>query len=595
MTPAVCIYAYADFAHLPAVSSTSTRGTDSLNAENSDVWDLSHHGRQPVGQETIERVRSMLRAIPVPKTYPEWLLILFAIMHALGVTEESIALADAWSSGSLRNAREDSYTGYADVAKACRSFNAHHPNGITTATLVYHARKHGWQDNAPAARGASAPLDANAAALENLQARYALIQMTNGIHLLPEAAMKQRAALGRPVEFSPLKQPDGKLLMRRDLTKDHPQADADKVIATFFVSPATKLYEGVTCDPLDRDKTLYNLWRGPTLKPKKGSWKTIRRFLFNDICNRKKRVYRYLIRYLAHALQKPWEKPGVSITLIGGQGTGKGTVCKILMKIWGATTFQTNRINDIAGGFNQALEGNFHVWLDEAAFGGARATWDEVKSIVTELTVAINAKHQPIRVVPSYIRLWQATNHDFAAMRERDDRRDVANRVSERHKGDRGYWRKVHQAIDGDDEVPAMMRDLLDLDLTNFDVRDKPDTDELVNQKLHSLPPLHKWWLDRLTRGYIDPSDAGGWPSFVSTHILVLEAQTYLSGLPRHTPCDSRAIWDVLRKVCPSARKIQQSAAGSSPNGRERGAALSDLATCRRDFEAYIGGSVSWD
>ncbi len=595
MTAAVRIYAYADFAHLPAGIPNSPRAPDTSVASNSEEWDMGYFSRQAVGQETVERVRAMLTAIPVPKTYPEWLSILFATMHALGVTEESIALADAWSSGALRNEREDSYTGYADVAKACRSFKANHSNGITTATLVHHARTHGWQENIPDTRGASAPLDANAAALMDLQARYALIQMTNGIHLLPEAAMKQRAALGRPVEFSPLKQPDGKLLMRRDLTKDHRQADADKVIATFFVSPATKLYEGVTCDPLDRDKTVYNLWRGPTLKPKKGSWKTIRRFLFNDICNRKKRVYRYLIRYIAHALQKPWEKPGVSITLIGGQGTGKGTVCKILMKIWAATTFQTNRISDITGGFNQALEGKLHIWLDEAAFAGDKRAWEELKSLVTEPNVSINAKHQPVRVVPNYGRIWQATNCDFAAMRDRDDRRDMTTRVSDRHKGDRAYWHKIHQAIDGDHEVPAMMQDLLDLDLTNVDVRDKPDTDELVNQKLQSLPPLHKWWLDRLTRGYIDPSDAGSWPGFISTHILVLEAQTYLSGLPRHAPCDSRAIWDLLRKVCPDARQVQQSAAGSSPNGRERGAALPDLFTCRRNFEAYIGGSVSWD
>lgn len=447
-----------------------------------------------------------------------------------------------------------------------------------------------------AAQIIASPVDmTNHAALTDLQAQYALIQLASGIHLLPEASMKHRTARGLPVVFSPLKLPDGKLLMRRKLAKDHPQANADKVIAAFVVSPSTKLYEGVTCDPQDRDKTLYNLWRGPTLKPKKGSWKTIRRFLFNDICNRDKELFRYLIRYIAHALQKPWEKPGVSITFIGGQGTGKGTVCKILMKIWPATTFQTNRISDIAGGFNQALEGMLHVWLDEAAFGGAKPIWDGVKSIVTEPTVAINAKHQPIRVVPSYTRLWQATNHDFAAMRERDDRRDVAMRVSDRHKGNRPYWQKIHQAIDGDEEVPAMMQDLLDLDLTNFDVRNKPDTAELVNQKLHSLSPLCKWWLDRLTRGYIDPSDSGAWPSFISTHVLVLEAQTYLTGLSRHEPCDSRAIWKLLRQVCPGAQQSQQLPAGSNPNGRERGALLPDLAACRRDFEAYIGGAVEWD
>ena len=92
---------------------------------------------------------------------------------------------------------------------------------------------------------------------------------------------------------------------------------------------------------------------------------------------------------MAHALQKPEEKPGVMINLLGGQGIGKGTLGRIFQRIWTATYVQVSNISLVTGSFNAALERAYIVFLDEALFVGDRRASDRLKSLVTEPAINI--------------------------------------------------------------------------------------------------------------------------------------------------------------------------------------------------------------
>ena len=106
------------------------------------------------------------------------------------------------------------------------------------------------------------------------------------------------------------------------------------------------------------------MWVGPTITPKKGEWSLIKMFLLEIICNGDQEAYEYLIRYIAHALQKPSEKPVVMIILLGGQGIGKGTLGRIFQRIWSATYIQVNNISLVTGSFNASLERAYIVFMD---------------------------------------------------------------------------------------------------------------------------------------------------------------------------------------------------------------------------------------
>ncbi|MFC1818902.1 primase-helicase family protein, partial [Thermodesulfobacteriota bacterium] len=291
--------------------------------------------------------------------------------------------------------------------------------------------------------------------------------------------------------------------------------------------------------------------------------------------------------YIAHALQKPEEKPGVIIILLGGQGIGKGTLGRIFKKIWSATYIHVHNIKSVTGDFNAALERTFIVFMDEALFAGDRRAADALKSLVTEEFIHVNEKFQPARQIRSYHRFVAATNADHFKKTERDDRRDFTLRVSESHKGDHTFWDALNQKI-VNGGVEAMVHDLLKMDLSDFNVREKPNTKEFLQQKLHSLGPIGQWWHDCLMRGAIK-EDAGNWHHFLSTS-GALEGIKEVAGGGTRQNLNMITIVQEIKKLCPSAENLQKQMNGN----RQRGLALPSLQRARSEFEKYIEGSIEW-
>jgi hypothetical protein len=73
--------------------------------------------------------------------------------------------------------------------------------------------------------------------------------------------------------------------------------------------------------------------------------------------------------------------------------------------------------------------------------------------------------------------------------------------------------------------LAAMIYDLLRRDIRNFDPRDVPKTEALVDQHRRSLDSLDRWWLTVLERGFIWRSrhgveEFGAWTDFATTELL---------------------------------------------------------------------------
>ena len=273
-------------------------------------------------------------------------------------------------------------------------------------------------------------------ALATIQKQYALINMDGKVWVLDLRSLNHRTDSDVAKKLTLSNRSDGQLLIVRAIKAAFPGEDAQKVSAAFMSSPQTTCYDGVEFNPKDTSPNYLNLWVGPVLIPVAGGWRLIRSFLLTVLCDGDQTAYDYLIRYIAHALQHPEEKPGVIIILIGGQGTGKGTFGRILQKTWSATYLHVHDISSVTGNFNGSLERAFIVFMDEALFVGDRRASDALKSLITEPVIQINEKHQPARQSRSYHRFIAATNADHFKNTERDDRRDFVLRVSDARKGD---------------------------------------------------------------------------------------------------------------------------------------------------------------
>jgi hypothetical protein len=570
-------------------------------------------------QAEFDRLKSALTVLDPDCDEHTWKFHRLAILANLARLHPEWAdrlclLARNWSSGELAGKPSRAWTTpgnsngrtgkdiFADTWE--RFFNKlHSGERATVGTIYFHAKEAGWvyQSYCPSASSSLALATRNAenfevvdapvpkmAPLQVVQQQYCLINIDGRLWTLNLRTHNSNSSEGTASKLVVSNLKDGALLVRRELRSLGVDGDESfKLSSEFFNNPKTTCYDGVEFNPVGSSGNYLNLWVGPTLVPKASGWTLIRAFVLEIICNNDSVAFEYLIQFLAHALQRPAEKPGIMVILLGGQGIGKGTLGKILRLIWSATYWHIHKIDDVTGNFNAALERAFIVFLDEALFVGDRKASDALKSLVTEPIIQINEKYQPARQTRSYHRFFAATNAEHFKNTERDDRRDFVLKVSEDKKDDHAYWSSLNNEIEHGGTA-AMMHDLVAMDLSGFNVRAKPSTAALVEQKILSLGPVERWWFSALNQKYVEGTD--DWPDFISTTGLIAAVMEFSGGKVYRKPSPIEVI-KTMKQLCPSVTNKQQ----QESLGRHRGLALPGIEQARREFERYIGGAVIWE
>lgn len=427
-------------------------------------------------------------------------------------------------------------------------------------------------------------------ALLAIQSKYALLDLSGELRIVDRDKIAQVLS-GSAKEISFYRRPEGQILISRELEK-LPYAVNTKVEFTNFINnPGTHVYNEVAFSPLATPTTTLNYWIAPSIKPIQGDWFVIQEFLHTVICNNNVALFDYLINYLAHMLQRPHEKPGIMIVFLSGQGCGKGTFYKLISRIWSRTTLQVCDINEVIGQFNAALERNYVVCMDEALFAGDKKSLDKLKSLVTEPKCRIEQKHQPSRSIDSYHRFFASSNHGHFAHVDKDDRRFLFIRLSSVHKQDQIYFDAVNDALDDDAAIAAMMHDLVNLDLTGFNIRKRPLTEEHLSQRLQSLSGFERYWYEVLQSGLFSGLIEWDKPRFISTKNLTEYYKDYDKNADRYSPIQEQQIASILRTICPSAKKYRKTSLGKP----ERGYELPDITLARKEFETMLGTFVVWD
>jgi hypothetical protein len=436
------------------------------------------------------------------------------------------------------------------------------------------------------------PLDA----LTLIQQKFCIIDLEGEIRILDQekiSRVRQGLDSGGRINF--YKKPDGEMLMRRYLESLAVICKPKDVIADFWINPSTLMYNQIAFTPKTTPVTTLNYWTSYTVSPIKGNWSPISRYLHDVISDSDLDSFGYLIRFLAHMVQNPEEKPGVVVTLLGGQGTGKGVFFRLLRAIWTRTTLQVSDVEEVIGRFNASLERHYIVCMDEALFKGDKKGLDRLKSLVTEPEIRIEEKYLPSRSIESVHRFFAASNHTQIAAVERDDRRFFFLRVSDMHKQDNKYFESVCNAIDDDQVLGAMVHFLENLDLRGFDVRKRPQTAEHQNQKLKSLHGFERYWYEVLSTGDFCCSGIGKepWttPAFKSSRSLTEDYKEFDKKASRFESVQQSEIVKTVKTVCPSGRSIRKTEGGA----QKRGFDLPNIETARKEFEKYLGCTIQWE
>ncbi len=275
--------------------------------------------------------------------------------------------------------------------------------------------------------------------------------------------------------------------------------------------------EGMLTLPGER---VLNTWRGLALEPAQGSWRRMRRHLYLVICNGDRWTFKYLLRWLAHVVQRPGTSPGVMIVLRSDrEGTGKSSVARWMRAMLGPHAHEANGHREIVGDFNEAVVEKSFVVLEEAVFPGDHKAADALKAMITAETLRINPKGKRGYVIPNSLHLMMTTNNRRAVFAGADARRFLVLDVQ--RKMDRAYFDALH-AEAGAGGVEAMLDALLKIDLGRFNPREVPTTQALIEQQRQSADDTHRWISDAVLGDGLVPGLQGGsfgcWVSSAALH-----------------------------------------------------------------------------
>lgn len=287
----------------------------------------------------------------------------------------------------------------------------------------------------------------------------------------------------------------------------------------WWAHPAREQHlNGVDFNPNGAAPGVFNLWRGfPTLRGDgrfnaanaAAGCARILRHVEEVVCSGDATAYAYLIRWLAHMVQRPGEKPGVAVIVRGGKGTGKDTLGEYVGRMLEAYYVHASTMSQLTGRFNGHLKQCLFLHAEELEWDGSRTSDSTLKTLITASTMSFEDKGvRPIQA-RSFTRVYATSNADWVVPASDDERRYLVLEASDAHARDLAWFGPIRDEMDGDG--PAAFRAyLMSIDLSGFEVRDVPATAALGEQKMQSLGSFERWWLQTIESGlaFVGEDDA---------------------------------------------------------------------------------------
>lgn len=287
----------------------------------------------------------------------------------------------------------------------------------------------------------------------------------------------------------------------------------------WWTHPAREQFlNGVDFNPNGAAPGVFNLWRGFSPLP----WEEritaanaaagcarILRHVEEVVCAGDAEAYAYLIRWLAHLVQRPGEKPGVAVIVRGGKGTGKDTLGEYVGRMLESYYVHASTMSQLTGRFNGHLKQCLFLHAEELEWDGSRTSDSTLKTLITASTMSFEDKGvRPIQA-KSFTRVYATSNADWVVPASDDERRYLVLEASDERARDLAWFGPIRAEMDG--EGPAALRAYLSaIDLTGFEVRDVPSTAALSEQKMQSLGSFERWWLQTIEDGlaFVGENDA---------------------------------------------------------------------------------------
>lgn len=252
-----------------------------------------------------------------------------------------------------------------------------------------------------------------------------------------------------------------------------------------------------------------NLWSGWGVLAVQGDWSLIRAHIVEVIAGGNAVFAEYVIRWIAWAIQNPDKQAEVALVLIGEKGAGKGTLARVLQRIFGRHAFQTQSSEHVIGRFNGHLQDCVLFIPDEAQWSDDAVRHKcagKLQGYITEPTLPIELKGIDLFQVRNRLHVMMLAEPGWVIPAGRHERRYAALEVSKARLRDKPYFTALHSQINVNG-AEAMLYDLQCMDLEGWHPRDLPvsllKSKALQEQQVRTLPLLAQWYFGLLHAGVL--------------------------------------------------------------------------------------------
>jgi len=356
--------------------------------------------------------------------------------------------------------------------------------------------------------------------------------------------------------------------------------------------PGRRGYDGIVFDPSKTaPPAFYNLWSGfqdcKMKNPSAASWalEAYKKHLHENVCDSNILLSQWLTGFLAHLIQRPWEKPRVALVFRGKKGTGKTILLELLRSLLGAHFFLTAHPRYVTGQFNSHLEQCLMFVMDEALWSGDKLGESVLKDLITGSTHHIEHKGKASYAVRNLSRVAIIGNESWLVPASVDERRFAVFDVGDGNRLDHGFFSKMRDGMELGG-AKLLFEYLSGFDLKRVDLNSAPSTSALVDQKRLSLPLPLQWFGDSLSNGAPLMAMYDDWPTSMPTSELIRALKDYANS--RNARERIPSVDDVVEMLQTACSTVENRRVSLSER-RTRVVVFPDIDAMRSAWAAYLG------
>ena len=365
----------------------------------------------------------------------------------------------------------------------------------------------------------------------------------------------------------------------------------------WMTHPTRRTYNGICFAPEQPvHNNYYNLWRGfavsrpsDTSKYPKIAYQAVDKYIEHieeNVCRGDAAESEWLLGWLAHLIQRPWEKTQVAVVMKGKKGTGKNVAIEHVGHLLGGHFMLTAERRYLVGNFNSHIERCLLFGLSEAFWSGDKAAEGVLKELITGTHHLIERKGREAYRVKNLTRIAIFGNEDWIIPATQDERRFAVFELGTKRQRDIPFFVNMQRGMEqGGYEL--LFEWLHNYDVDRVDVNIAPMTSGLREQKRHTLDLVENWWATCLEEGTIEGADFEGWPSAISTRRFRDAFENYARSLNNRSRLpDKRTFGRKLNDICPAMKRVQRRDDGA----REWQYDLPELQLCNELYRKWLDG-----